>query len=112
VLRRPARPLHGGVLAELRRDHHLAAPVAERLADEPLAVAVAVDVGRVEEGDTGVEGGLDDGRGRAPVEPPTEVVAAEPDHRDLEIGAAEPPRLHDSIVRAASQRRRRARSST
>ena len=44
------------------------------------------------------------------VEPAAKVVAAEPDHRDLEIGAAEPPRLHDSIVRAVTQRKRRGRA--
>jgi hypothetical protein len=44
--------------AHLGRDHQVAAPHAEpaqRLADQPLALALVVDVGGVEEVDAGVE---------------------------------------------------------
>ena len=70
----------------------LIALARERGAEARLAQAVlgAVDVGGVEEGDAGLDRGVDHrvralllvGRGAGP----TEVVAAEADHRDGQIG--------------------------
>ena len=71
------------VAAELRREHHLVAAAAQELAEHPLAPALAaVDIGRVEEGDAGGDGRIDDGAGAVNVDPAAEVVAAEPHARD------------------------------
>ena len=70
--------------AELGGDHHLVAALAQRPAQELLALGAAVDVGGVEEGDAGVEGGVRPRRRGVLVDPAAEVVAAQPDHRHLE----------------------------
>jgi hypothetical protein len=89
VLGRPSdvdgvRPLPVVVdaVAELRGDHRLAAPRAERASKELLALRAAVDVGRVEERDSGIERRVDHRRGRRLVDPPAEVVAADADLGD------------------------------
>ena len=69
---------------ELRRDEHLVATAAERTAEELLGARPAVDVGRVEEVDTGIEGSIDHRRALLLVDAHPEVVASEPDQRDLE----------------------------
>ena len=74
--------------AELRRDDHVVAPRAERPAEQHLALRAAVDVGGVEEGDARVERGVDHRRGRRLVDPAAEVVAAETDHRGVELADA------------------------
>ena len=79
---------------ELRRDDDPVAPGAERLAKELLALAGAIAVGSVEEVDARVGGSADDGVGRRGVDPPTEVVAADPDHGHVQF--ADPSRLHRS----------------
>lgn len=45
---------------DLRGEHHVVAPAGERLAGDLLRLAARVDVGGVDEVDTGVEGGVDD----------------------------------------------------
>jgi hypothetical protein len=87
------------VVAELRRQHDLVAPAGERAADDLLAAAaVAVHVCRVEEGDADVERRVDHGvRGRL-VDAAAEVVAAEPDHGHLEVGAAQAARAHPGTL--------------
>jgi hypothetical protein len=83
------------VPAELGREHDPVAAAGEGAADDLLAAAaVAVDVRGVEEGDVRVERGVDHGSRGDLVDPPPEVVAAETDHRDLELRAAEPTRPH------------------
>ncbi len=93
-LRGPAPGL--GVLAhlsgELGRDDGLVPPGAEGLAEELLGRPLPVDVGRVEEGHAPVEGFADHPVGLVGFDPHAEVVAAEPDDRDLE--ASDPARLH------------------
>ncbi len=102
VVARAGRPvavsaLH--VVPELRREDDAVAPARERLAEEALAVAApAVDVGRVEEGDPRVERRVHDRARGGGVEPPAEVVAPEPDARDLEIGAAEARGHHQAGI--------------
>ncbi len=85
VLPRSA-PLHP--VPELRREDDPVAPTFEQLAEEALAVAAAVDVGSVEEVDADFERGIDDLACSREVDPPAEVVAAEADARDLEVGIA------------------------
>ena len=89
VLARAVEPV-AHVVAELGRQHDAVAAALEQLAEEALAVpAVAVDVGRVEEGDAGVEGGVDDLACPLEVEATAEVVAAEADPGDDEVGSVE-----------------------
>jgi len=79
-----------GARAELGREHDAIAAAGQRVADHPLAGAVAaVDVGGVEERDPGVERGVDDGARAREVEPPAEVVATEADRGDAEVGTPE-----------------------
>ena len=56
----------------------------ESLAQELLALGTPVDVGRVEEGDAVVEGGVDHLGAAGGVDPAPEVVATEADDRHLE----------------------------
>ena len=101
----------GRPLAVLRRDlggdEELAARVRpDELAEEPVGVAVAVDERGVEEGDPGVDRGLEDGH-RLPVvgAGPAADAAAHPPHADAELahGPAGPPEGsvldHASIMR-------------
>jgi len=84
------------VAAELRRKHDAVAPACQHLTEEGLATALAaVDVGGVEERDTGVEGCVHDGTRSLEIDPHPEVVAAEADHRDLGPFRSQPPRTHD-----------------
>src|SRR5206468_1018323 len=83
VLARAVEPV-AHVVAELRRQNDAVTAALEHLTEEALAVpAIAVDVGRVEEGDARVEGGIDDLTRPLQVEAAAEVVAAEADLRDL-----------------------------
>ena len=61
--------------AELRRDDDVLAPRAQRLGQSPLAPAVGI--GGVEEGDAGLQGGVDDRRNRVLLHAEPEVVRAE-----------------------------------
>ena len=67
VFRRPSDVLRAGALAfrvdahpELRRDHHAVAASRQRMSQIDFAVRRTVDVGRVEEGDAGINGGMND----------------------------------------------------
>ena len=81
------------LLAELRREHHVAAASTKRAAEQLFAPAVvAVDVGGVEERDAGVERGVDHCARCRLVDPAAEVVAAEAHHTDGE--RSEVPRAH------------------
>jgi hypothetical protein len=92
--------------AELRRQDDPVTPAVQDLAQERLARArapvdgvagaVAVDVGRVQEGDPRGQGGIEHGPGCGQVEPGAEVVAAEADVRHLQ--RAEGNRLHGGRV--------------
>ena len=84
--------------AELRREHDFRSPSREHLAEEALAVAVAVDVGRVEERDALGQRGLDDCARSFEVEPPPEVVAPEADARDLDAARTELLQAHASLL--------------
>ena len=82
--------------AELRREHDtVSRSVGEDLAEERLAVARAVDVGGVEQRDPGVERGVDDGAGPLEVDAAAEVVAPEPDDRDLGPAFTQLPGAHE-----------------
>ena len=80
---------------ELGREHDLIATPFEDLAEETLALAAPVDVRRVEEVDPFLERALDDGPRPVEVEAAAEVVAAEPDPRDLD--AARPELVHPHL---------------
>ena len=69
---------------ELGGDDDLVAPAGERFAEVLLRAGPAVDVGGVEEVDPGVESGVDDSGAALLVDAHPEVVAAQPDQRDLE----------------------------
>src|ERR1019366_10786950 len=88
VGRRAARSLAVDFRAELCRDHDLVALVAERLAEQHLALRAAVDVGGIEQRDSGLDRSADDLRGGGGVEPPAEVVATKAHDGDLERAEA------------------------
>jgi hypothetical protein len=69
---------------ELRREHGLLAAAVEGEAEKLFALRSAIGVGRVDEVDPQVESGIDDRARCFQVDPAAEVVAAEPDRRDLE----------------------------
>ena len=87
-----------GPPAHLRRDRQpRAADLAQQRAEQPLAAAVAVDVGGVEEGDPLVHRRPEHGHRRVVVDQapvPAQLPAAEPDHTDLSGGPAQRPCLH------------------
>ena len=90
----------GEIDADLRRDEDAVAHLAERLADQLLAVAAAVDVGRVEEVDAEVEGAPERGQRLlvADVAPAhaADGEPAEADFGDHELCAAEASVVHAS----------------
>jgi hypothetical protein len=106
--------------AHLGRDHQVAAPHAEpaqRLADQPLALALVVDVGGVEEVDAGVERRAQlagDGVDAELADHLPEALAAvghgaEAQLRDVEAGLAEAMGAHgadDSSADLGPARRR------
>ena len=88
--------------AELGRDDDVIASRPERGAEQLLAPSSAVDVGGVEQGDTGIERGVNHGLGRGLIDPATEVVATESDGRDGE--ACDLAGLHVLDVRSCPRR--------
>jgi hypothetical protein len=91
----PCTPVSDGAPPpELRREDDLLATPLEDLAEEALAVAAAVRLGRVEEADARVDRGIDDGASRFEVDASTEVVASEADPRDAKVAPTEPNLLH------------------
>ena len=92
VLARAAvrRRVVGHRVAELRGEHDAVATPLERLAEQVLAAAaVAVDVRGVEERDAHLERGVHDRARALLVDARAEVVAAEPDDRDVGTAGAE-----------------------
>ena len=69
-------------MAELGGDHRTAATSLQRRAEHLLALAIPVEVGRVEEVDARVERCMDDTRGSLGVEAAPEVVAPDADDAD------------------------------
>src|SRR5215204_868862 len=91
------RPVHLG------REHDgvaLAIPL-QRLPYGLLAGASAVDVRRVEEVDTLVDGAVDDIRRVLFTRPSSEHHAPQADLADLHAGSSEVPVLHDSLLRGS-----------
>ena len=83
---------------ELGRDQDVVASRAEGPAQELLADGAPVDIGRVEEGDPGVQSGMDDRMGpRLVGDALPEVVAAQPDHRHSQ--RSDRPCLHLPLLR-------------
>ena len=80
---------------ELGGEDDVLAARTQRAAQELLALAVAVDVSRVEECDSRIQRGMDDGRRGGGVDAATEVVAAESDDRDSQ--GADGARLHEGL---------------
>ena len=77
-------------VARLARDDNLVASAPERAAQHPLAFALAVDVGRVEEVDPGVERRreeVDELRGFA-LKDPADAGAAQAEFRDEQVRSA------------------------
>src|SRR6478672_1368516 len=86
--------------AHLGRDHDALPGVAgQEAADDALAAPVAVDVGRVEERDPGLDRGAQHlhrvGLGHVPPVR-AQLPGAQPDHRNRPSRPAEYPLLHDS----------------
>ena len=101
--RAPLVGLVGRAGRELRGDHHVVPPPAERVAEELLRLAAAVHLGGVEVRDPGVERGVDDRARRVLVDLHPEVVAAEAHHGHRRAFTTE----HASLHRAHSGRTRR-----
>jgi len=80
--------------AELRCDHGLVASARQCRAEDLLRLAGRVDVGGVEERDAVRECGVDDRARLIGVDPGAEVVAAQRDRRDDEIGSRQGRVLH------------------
>ena len=74
----PHAALGRALVPELGRDRHLAAARAERAAEVLLGASLAVDVGGVEVRDAGAERGRDHLARGPRIQPPAEVVRAEP----------------------------------
>ena len=70
--------------SKLRRNDYIVTAAADCAAEEFFALRLAIDVGGVEKGDAGFDGGVHYLCGRRLVETPPEVVAAESDHRYVE----------------------------
>jgi hypothetical protein len=81
---------------ELRRKHHVVPPAAQRLADDDLRFAERIDVGRVDQVDAHVEGGVDHAHRFVVVRIAhrTEVHRAQRELTDRHAGTAEIPALH------------------
>src|SRR5262249_32217019 len=79
--RRAAGRIRPSPPAELRRDHDLLSRAGQRTADDALARAVAVHLGRVEDRPARVERRVHARDRTLLVEPQPEVVRAEPDDR-------------------------------
>ena len=85
--------------ARLRRDGEVGVgPGAQEPADQRLAAPVAVDIGGVEEGDPGVDGGGEDAQGGlladgAPVG--SELPGAEANHADGTVQPGKGALLHE-----------------
>ena len=76
--------------AELGGDLDLRPARAQGPADEVLGLAVAVGLGGIEEGDAGIDGRIDHRRGAPRIQAPAEIVASDPDRRDLETADVGP----------------------
>src|ERR1700730_10636819 len=85
--------IHGD--AELSRQHNIVAARAEDLAEallgstEMTAAETAIDVGDIEQGDAEIERLVHDLARRLQIDAPAEIVAAEPDDRDLQAGSTQ-----------------------
>src|SRR5213594_15581 len=62
---------------EFRGDDRLLTAALERLSEKLFALAAAVNIGRIEKVDPGIERGIERGRGSRGIRPPTEVVASQ-----------------------------------
>ena len=79
---------------ELRRDHDVVAPAAERGGEELLRLASAVHLGGVEVGDALVERSVHDRTRRVLVDAHAEVVAPEAHHREQRPVGSERASVH------------------
>ena len=91
------------VEAELGGDLHLVADGLEDLADELLVLVGAVDLGGVEEGDAGVEGGGDDVSSLVQIR---QAHAAEADVGHFQVGCAQVTLVHGCSFRVGVSERR------
>jgi hypothetical protein len=79
----------GHAHAELRRDHHVVPPSAQRRAELLLGAApISVDIRGVEEVDPHVQSRVDDSPGARFVQLAAEIVATDADHRHDQPGFA------------------------
>jgi len=84
-----------GAPTELGRKHDSVSAFLEDLSKEALASVVdPVQLGGIEERDSGVERGIDDESCCVEIDPATKVVAAEPDAGDAQAAAIELDELH------------------
>ena len=67
--------------AELGREEHSVAPVSDGAPEKFLALCSAVDIGRVEQRDAGIDGRVDDLLRRRLVDASAEVIAPQADDR-------------------------------
>ena len=97
-----------GVLADLHPEfggqHDFMAALAQRLAEEFLRLRPAIDVGGVEQGDPGVEGGVHHGLGLGLIDAHAEVVAAQPHDADLQPRIPQPTDLHSGVLHVCDWR--------
>src|SRR5580765_7393418 len=70
--------------AELGGDHYAVPPALQRLAKEVLALPGTVAIRRIEEVDAGIQCRVHHARRRRSVDAPSEVVAAQSHHRNVE----------------------------
>ena len=96
-------------LAELRCEDDSVATALQRPTEERFTLRVAVDVGRVEQRDPCVDRRIDDLAGPGLVDAPAEVVAPEPNDRDLERPDRACP--HDAEVTPTASNARRGLAS-
>src|SRR5204863_5519338 len=84
------------VRAELGRQDDPVAPAPQHLSEQPFAPSPpAIDVRGVEELDAALQSGVHHGAGPVEPHPAPEVVASEPDDRNLEIPELAPAHARD-----------------
>ncbi len=83
---------------ELRGDDHLVATAPQRVADEALTLALAVDEGRVDEVDAAIERVRDVDVRLLVIESRRAVdVPTESDDRNVQVGVAQATVFHDGL---------------
>src|SRR4051812_6270566 len=78
----------GGLKAEFCGNDHLGSVPLEGLPEHRFGHPAAIQLGRIEMVDSGLDGGLNDCRCLLLVAPGAEVISSQPNHREAEAGSS------------------------